>query len=118
MTTNEGVTTVKTRHIASIILAGLAFAMPAAANAAPAGPVLLAMASFAGENAGADVQRRVAEKTAHYREHANHKGNCKDCADCADCADCDGAAKKVSANAERAGICDPTTHAKAAKAGA
>ncbi len=76
------------------------------------------MASFAGENGGTDVQRRVAEKTAHYRAHANHKGNCKDCPDCADCANCDDAAKTVSANEERAGICDPTKHAKAAKAGA
>ena len=108
----------KTRHITSIVLAGLAFATPAVASAAPASPVLLAMASFAGENGGTDVQRRVAEKTAHYRAHANHKGNCKDCPDCADCADCDDAAKTVSANEERAGICDPTKHAKAAKAGA
>ena len=108
----------KTRHIASIVLASLAFATPAVASAAPASPVLLAMASFAGESAGNDADRRAAEKTAHYRAHANHKGNCKDCADCADCADCDEAAKKVSANEERAGICDPTKHAKAAKAGA
>lgn len=92
--------------------------MPAVASAAPASPVLLAMASFAGENAGNDVAHRVAEKTAHYRAHGQHKGHCKDCADCADCADCDDAAKKVSANEERAGICDPASHAKSAKTGA
>lgn len=111
----------KTRHIASIVLAALAFASPAAASAAPASPVPLAMASFAGDNAGSDAPRRAAEKAAHYREHAQHKGKCKDCADCADyadCADCDAAAKKVSANEERAGICDPTSHAKSAKTGA
>ena len=108
----------KARSILSLLLAGFAFAMPAAASAAPASPVLLAMASFAGETAGADAAHRAAEKTAHYRAHAHHKGKCKDCADCRECDDCDKVAKATPTNEERAGICDPTTHAKGAKAGA
>ena len=76
------------------------------------------MASFAGETAGADAAHRAAEKTAHYRAHAHHKGKCKDCADCRECDDCDKVAKATPTNEERAGICDPTTHAKGAKAGA
>lgn len=112
----------KLRYIATLGAAALAIVMPAAANAAPAGPVLLAMASFAAEKGGTDAQEKAVLKKAHYMSHAkaHADGDCKDCDDCADCADCDKAKPVVTAAEERAGICDPTKHgvAKKGKAGA
>ncbi|RUN74756.1 hypothetical protein EJC47_19895 [Sphingomonas sp. TF3] len=96
----------------------LAVGMPAVASATPASPVLLAMASFAGEKAGEDAAAKVSLKKAHWKEHAgaHAKGDCKDCPECADCADCADCkdcdeAKKVAEAEERAGICDPAKHA-------
>ena len=106
------------RRFAALGAIALSVGVPAAASAMPASPVLLAMASFAGSHAGTDAAREVEAKKARYRAHALHNGKCKDCADCPDCKDCDEAAKKVAADEERAGICDPAAHAKKAGAGA
>ena len=108
----------KLKMIAALGLAALSVALPSAARAQSSAPVLLAMASFAGSHAGTDAAREVEAKKARYRAHALHNGKCKDCADCPDCKDCDEAAKKVAADEERAGICDPAAHAKKAGAGA
>ena len=101
-------------YFAAMGAAVLAIGMPAAANAAPLGPVLLAMAPFAAEKA----VLKKATYMSHAKAHAD--GDCKDCEDCADCADCDKAKPVVTAAEERAGICDPTKHgvAKKGKAGA
>lgn len=96
-------------------------AVPAAAQTAETGPVLLAMNEYASSTAGTDVAARVAKKKAAYHGHAGkHRtkcdlkdcGDCPDCPDCPDCADCDEAkvARKVAE--EKAGICDPTKHAQ------
>ena len=99
----------KLKMIAALGLAALSVALPSAASAQSSAPVLLAMASFAGSHAGTDAAREVEAKKARYRAHALHNGKCKDC---------DEAAKKVAADEERAGICDPAAHAKKAGAGA
>jgi len=115
----------KLRYFTAMGAAALAIGMPAAASAAPAGPVLLAMATFATETGGTDAHEKASLKKAHYMSHAkaHADGDCNDCADCpdcADCADCDKAKSVVTAAEEAAGICNPTEHgaAKKAKAGA
>ena len=98
-------------------LGAIAVSVPAVASAMPASPVLLAMASFAGEKGGPDAADRAVLKKAHYSAHAaaHAKGDCKDCPDCADCADCDKAKATITAAEEKAGICDPTKHGAAKK---
>ncbi|MGR6331358.1 hypothetical protein ACU5AX_20035 [Sphingomonas sp. XXL09] len=107
------------RRFAALGAVALAIGMPAVASAAPASPVLLAMASFAGETGGPDAANQASLKKAHYKAHAaaHAKGDCKDCPDCADCADCDKAKPVVTAAEKAAGICDPTKHGIAKKAG-
>jgi len=103
------------RRFAALGAIALAVSMPAVASAKPASPVLLPMASFAGEKAGEDAAAKVSLKKAHWKEHAgaHAKGDCKDCSECADCADCKDCdeAKKVAEAEERAGICDPAKQA-------
>lgn len=106
------------RRFAALGAIALSVGVPAAASAMPASPVLLAMASYAGEKAGEDSVAKVSLKKAHWKAHAaaHAKGDCKncpdcaDCADCADCKDCDEAKKTVASAEERAGICDPAKH--------
>lgn len=109
----------KLRYFTAMGAAALAIGMPAAASAAPAGPVLLAMATFATETGGTDANEKASLKKAHYMSHAKAHAD-GDCNDCADCPDCDKAKPVVTAAEEAAGICDPTKHgaAKKAKAGA
>lgn len=101
------------RRFAALGALALAIGMPAVADAMPASPVLLAMASYAGDKAGEDAAAKVSLKTAHWKAHAAAyaKGDCKDCADCADCKGCDEANMSTTAAEDRAGICDPATHA-------
>lgn len=114
----EGTTTMMLRRFAALGALALAVGMPAAASAMPASPVLLAMASYAGEKAGEDAVAKVSLKKAHWKAHAaaHAKGDCKDCPDCADCADCadckdcDEGKKSVASADDRAGICDPAKH--------
>jgi hypothetical protein len=108
----------KLRIIGALSLAALSAAMPAAASAQSATPILVAMSGYAAERAGDDAATQIAAKKARYASHRHHKGKCKDCADCPDCNDCDEAARKVVTQEERAGICDPMAHAKKDKAGA
>lgn len=113
----------KLHRLAALGAVALSIGMPAVVSAAPTSPVLLAMASFAGEKGGPDAADRAVLKKAHYSAHAaaHAKGDCKDCkdckdcSDCADCADCDKAKATITAAEEKAGICDPTKHGAAKK---
>ncbi|MFS0774319.1 hypothetical protein [Sphingomonas sp. 1P08PE] len=107
----------KLHRLAALGAVALSIGMPAVASAAPGSPVLLAMASFAGEKGGPDAADRAVLKKARYsaRAAAHAKGDCNDCPDCADCADCDKAKATITAAEEKAGICDPTKHGAANK---
>ena len=61
----EGTTTMMLRRFAALGALALSVGMPAAASAMPASPVLLAMASYAGEKAGEDSVAKVSLKKAH-----------------------------------------------------
>lgn len=107
----------KLHRLAALGAVALSIGMPAVASAAPASPVLLAMASFAAEEGGPNAADRAVLKKAQYSAHAaaHAKGDCKDCPNCADCADCDKAKPTITAAEEKVGICDPTKHAVAKK---
>lgn len=107
----------KLHRLAALGAAALTIGTPAVASAAPGSPVLLAMASFAGEKGGPDAADRAVLKKAQYSAHAgaHEKGDCKDCPKCADCANCDKDKPTITAAEEKAGICDPNKHAVAQK---
>lgn len=96
----------------ALACAAIGLAMPAAAQADPAEPILLAMASYAASNAGEDAAERAAKKQKAYARHAEQNANADcgdcpdhgDCPDCVECADCD----KIAETKE--GVCDPSKH--------